>query len=452
MLHSLIETKVARWLETENCPALPIINYIRRRGWMREAQIEAIQTYLFLKIEGRNRPLWELFSAGFFAPAEDLGKLHVSEQTRQTLEGDVALRALYQFARRPVGEGATALPELEKYLRDHGADVDARAVIKEMFYGVSYADYLFSLPMGAGKTFLMAAFITLDLYFAQTEPNNPIWAHNFLVMAPSGTKSSIVPSLKSIENFDTEWILPQPAASQVKALIQFELLDEAKSGAKSNKARNPNAQKISAHQPFADAMGLVMVTNAEKVILDKIKLDAQGQLFEETEDEKEKAANEFRALIGKIPHLQILIDEVHHAATDDVKLRQVVNKWSKSGNLNGVLGFSGTPYLDSPEKVEVGAGVALRFGQITNTVHYFPLTRAIQEFLKKPTVKRMIKLDASAIVRRGVARLVGDLGRHGLRRRQRRQTQRFTAAKSNVWKTKSSRYWPEKWAFPLTRF
>lgn len=403
MLHSLIETKVAHWLETEDCPALLIISYIRKRGWMREAQIEAIQTYLFLKIEGRNRPLWELFAEGFFAPTEDLAKLHISEQTREVLENDVALRALYQFARRPLGDGATALPELEKYLRDHAADVNARAVIKDMFYSVDYADYLFSLPMGAGKTFLMAAFITLDLYFAQTEPDNPIWAHNFLVMAPSGTKSSIVPSLKSIENFDAELVLPQPAASQVKALIQFELLDEAKSGARSNKARNPNAQKISAHQPFADAMGLVMVTNAEKVILDKVKLNDQGQLFEESDDEKEQAANEFRALIGKIPHLQILIDEVHHAATDDVKLRQVVNKWSASGNVNGVLGFSGTPYLDSPEKVEVADGVALKFGQITNTVHYFPLTRAIQEFLKKPTVKPMTKLDSSAIVRRGVA-------------------------------------------------
>ena len=36
-----------------------------------------------------------------------------------------------------------------------------------MFYNVSYADYLISLPMGAGKTYLMAAFIYLDLYFAQ---------------------------------------------------------------------------------------------------------------------------------------------------------------------------------------------------------------------------------------------------------------------------------------------
>lgn len=56
--------------------------------------------------------------------------------------------------------------------------------------------------MGAGKTYLMAAFIYLDLYFAQNEPNNPAFAHNFMVFAPSGLKSSIIPSLKHIKEFD----------------------------------------------------------------------------------------------------------------------------------------------------------------------------------------------------------------------------------------------------------
>jgi hypothetical protein len=182
--------------------------------------------------------------------------------------------------------------------------------------------------MGAGKTFLMAAFIYLDLYFAQNEPGNKTFARNFIVLVPSGLKSSIIPSLRTMENFDPAWVLPEPAASSIRKLIKFEILDQPKSGSKSNRARNPNAQKISQYQPFDDLMGLVMVTNAEKVVLDQVKLDAQGRLFEQTDDEKDKTANELRNLIGKVPNLQILIDEVHHAATDDVKLRQVVNQWS----------------------------------------------------------------------------------------------------------------------------
>ena len=77
-----------------------------------------------------------------------------------------------------------------------------------MFYGVSYTDYLFSLPMGAGKTYLMAAFIYLDLYFATNEPHNPAFAHNFIIFAPSGLKSSVVPSLKTVQNFNPAWIIP----------------------------------------------------------------------------------------------------------------------------------------------------------------------------------------------------------------------------------------------------
>lgn len=387
-----------------DCPVKEIIDYIRRGGFLRDAQIEAIETYLFLKIEGRNRPLWQLFSEGFFLNGEDLSKLHISERAREVFADNSAARALFEFSRTKVAgnPSKTALPEIEKHILDNLNDVNFEQIIKDIFYGVDYPDYLFSLPMGAGKTFLMAAFIYLDLYFAQNEPENKTFAHNFIILVPSGLKSSIIPSLKTIENFNPGWVLPEPAASNIKKLITFEVLDQAKSAKKSNRARNPNAQKINEHQPFADLMGLVMVTNAEKVILDRLELDAQGRLYEQTEDEKDKAANELRNLIRKIPNLQILIDEVHHAATDDIKLRKVVNNWSASGTVNSVLGFSGTPYLSSAEKIQISDDIGLKFSQITNTVYYYPLTRAIQAFLKKPTVKPITELNSIQIVRRGV--------------------------------------------------
>lgn len=405
MLHDLISRKASSWLARPDCPVRQIVDYIRARGFLREAQVEAVGTYLFLKIEGRNKPLWQLFCEGFFLNGEDLAKLNINQEARQILEENKAARALFEFSRVKLNGNSSVsiLPDFEEYLRDHAASVDCEKVIKSIFYGVNYADYLFSLPMGAGKTFLMAAFIYLDLYFARNEPDNPTFAHNFIILAPSGLKTSIIPSLKTIESFNPSWILPEPAASEIKRLIKFEVLDQPKSAKKSNKARNPNAQKISQYQPFAELMGLVLVTNAEKVILDRLELDKQGRLFEMTEDEKDKAANELRNLIGKIPHLQILIDEVHHAATDDIKLRQVVNKWNAGGTINGVLGFSGTPYLSSAEEVEVNAEVSLKFSQITNTVYYYPLTRAIQAFLKKPTVRAMPRLNPLEIVRHGVA-------------------------------------------------
>ena len=416
MLNSLISAKVTAWFRREDCPVRQVIEHIVKAGFLRDAQIEAIKTYLFLKIEGGNRPLGELFAEGFFSPQEDLATLHISQATRLLFESDPAARALYAFTRvKTNGAGKTLLPGLETFLRDHAAEVDCRDIIKRLFYGVEYPDYLFSLPMGAGKTFLMAAFLYLDLYFAQNEPGNRAFAHNFLLLVPSGLKSSIIPSLKTIEKFDPAWVLPEPAATNIRKLVRFEILDQPKSGSRSNRARNPNAQKVSQYQPFEALMGLVMVTNAEKVVLDQAKFDAQLHLIEPTEDEKDKAANELRNLIGKIPNLQILIDEVHHAATDEIKLRQVVNQWQKGnsasqGNINGVLGFSGTPYLSSAEEVKVADKVAVKFAQITNTVFYYPLTRAIEGFLKQPTVRVIRELESQRIVRHGVTEFLAEYG------------------------------------------
>lgn len=411
MLNSLISDKAAAWFGREDCPARQVIAYIEQAGFLRDAQIEAIKTYLFLKIAGGNRPLWQLFCDGFFLQNEDLSRLHISAPARALFEADQAARALFQFARRKADGGIkAALPSVESYLLDHAAEVDCSHLIQTLFYSVQYPDYLFSLPMGAGKTFLMAAFIYLDLYFAQNEPDNPLFAHNFVLLVPSGLKSSILPSLKTIENFDPAWVLPEPAASSIRKLMKFEVLDQPKSGNRSNKARNPNAQKVSQYQPFDDLMGLVLVTNAEKVILDKIKIDPNGQLDLLSADEKDKEANELRNLISKVPNLQILIDEVHHAATDDIKLRQVVNAWSRGGSISGVLGFSGTPYLSSSDTLSIADGLSIKSSQITNTVFYYPLTRAIQNFLKKPSVHTLSGLDSQQIVRQGVSEFLEQYG------------------------------------------
>jgi hypothetical protein len=402
MLHSLIKQKKTKWLSTQDCPVRSVINYIHQKGELRDAQIEAIETWLFLKIAGENKPLWQLFSEGFFNSDIDLSKLHISQNARDALSTNRALQGLFEFARQKSGNTKSLLPELEKHIIENPAEVDAAAIFKQIFYNADYTDYLFSLPMGAGKTFLMAALMYLDLYFAGLEPGNPVFARNFIILVPSGLKSSIIPSLKTIEKFDPSWVIPDPAASSLKKQISFEVLDQSKSAKKSNRARNPNAQKIARHQPFEDLAGLILVVNAEKVILDRLDLGEQLQLIEHSDDEKDRQANELRNLIGKIPNLSIHIDEVHHAATDDIKLRQVVNRWSANGSLNSVIGYSGTPYLSNADSISIAADLTLKFAQITNTVYYYPLVQAIQGFLKKPRVEIAANLEPLAIIEKGV--------------------------------------------------
>lgn len=396
MLYQIIDEKKNKWLQSDNCTIIDLMKYIRDKGQLRDTQIEAIETYLFLKIEGQNKPLWQLFSEGFLIKGTDLSKLNINQTARDFLTTNKSALALYDFARTKNGN-STLLPELEKLIVDKPTELDYDTIIKSIFYKVSYADYLLSLPMGAGKTFLMAAFIYLDLYFAENEPENKTFAHNFLVLIPSGLKSSIFPSLKTIENFDPSWVIAEPSASRLKRLLKFDILDEQKSAKKSNKARNPNAQKVNACLP--NPFGQVFVVNAEKVILESFKFNAQTEL--ELEEEEKDTSNDLKRLFGQIPNLTILIDEVHHAATDDIKLRQAVNYWHSKGNITTVLGFSGTPYLQGTETIKAG-DYAFKFSQITNTVYYYPLVTAIKKFLKTPTVKIGQNLDRFQIIKKGI--------------------------------------------------
>ena len=403
MLNELIQRRKDEWL-LKPTAVHGLLSHIKSQSRLRDTQIEAIETYLYLKIAGDNKPLWQLFSEGFFTDDIDLNQLNINKTSREFLESRPAAKALYEFAIRKDTDGKESLPEIAQQILENPRDLDYEKIIQAIFYGVNYPDYLMSLPMGAGKTFLMAAIIYLDLYFANQDSNDRNFAHNFLVLIPSGLKSSIAPSLRTIENFDPSWVVPEPTASSLKRQLSFHILDQQKTSKSSNKVRNPNAQKVS--RCFPNPFATVFVVNAEKVILDRIDVvekSGQQQVIEKTADERDRQANELRNLIGKIPNLSILIDEVHHAASDDIKLRQVVNQWQRGGNIASVLGFSGTPYLASSDSLNIGGNTTLKFPQITNTVYYYPLLKAINLFLKKPQVKIALgNADRLQIITQGI--------------------------------------------------
>lgn len=402
MFYKMIENKRDQWLTSEECTVNSLIDYIVTTGQMRDAQIEAIKTYLFLKIRCENKPLATMFKQGAFNTI-DLNSIELSQNSRDYLLSHPAAAALLEYACIKNDKNEQVSVSLEQKIKRTPEVIDYDKIWDNIFYDVSYTDYLYSLPMGAGKTYLMAAFIYLDLYFAMNEPDNTAFAHNFIIFAPSGLKSSVVPSLKTIKKFNPTWILPDPAATDIKRIISFEVLDQSKTTKKSNKTKNPNVQKIANHQPLSELFGLVAVTNAEKVILDRIEeKNGQISMFEDSDDEKDRQANELRNLIGKLPSLAIFIDEVHHAVSDEIKLRAVVSKWAKNNTINSVIGFSGTPYLESAERFEITDKLAIASAEITNIVYYYPIVKGIGNFLKRPVVKIADITDSSTIIEKGV--------------------------------------------------
>lgn len=406
MINALIADQTRLWLDRPNCPAAPLLAYMRSTGYLRDVQIAALQTYLYLLLEGKNQSLTALWMRGAFVnpakPATYGGpRSRVPQVAQDVFATQPTAHTWYQLLQ-------AQQPAIATWLEDHADELDYAALTSELFYGWQNTDYVFSLPMGAGKTWLMAAIVYLNLYLAEQHPGDVRFAQNFACLIPSAKKSSILPSLRSIERFDPAWLLPEPAASRLRHVLQFEVLDAPKTAAKSNQIRNPNARKLAAHLSQPDLTGLVLVVNAEKVILDRIEQDTDV-LIAPTDDERDLAANELRALIGRIPGLLLMVDEVHGAATSEIRLRQVIQGWHRNGNVHSVLGFSGTPYLDKPQELTLGPHT-LKQKQISTVVFHYPLTEAVRLFLKQPEVKTAHGLSAGQIVAQGTAEFMQRYG------------------------------------------
>lgn len=376
------------------------------RGLLRDAQLESIKTFLFLKLGCKNTPLWKLMYDGKFNTL-NFDELPLTVTTRTFLASHKEAAALYEYAILKNEDGTLNAAGWASLIENHPEQVEYEKVIKELLYDTSYVDYLFSIPMGAGKTWLMAMFVYLNLYFAINEPDNPLFAHNFIIVAPAGLKSSILPSVtKDLKDFEPTIIFPEPISSKLKSIVKLEILGESSSAKSSNIVKNPNAQKVQSYQPFDTLLGLVMITNAEKLYDQIEKSDNVPALWvtlpeaERKEWLNVKLANELREIIAQVPNLCVMVDEMHHAS-EEQKLRQVIEKWVETPSFNSLLGFSGTPYFSSNKTIKISDDLKLKYNMLGNVVTYYPLANAVNNFLKFPIIKHsdVSNLD---IVRNGV--------------------------------------------------
>lgn len=98
MFYKLIENKRNEWFSSPECTVRELVKYIVTKGQMRDAQVEAIKTYLYLKIACGNAPLWKLFVEGTFNSL-DLDKMLLSTSAREILETNKAAVALLEYSR-----------------------------------------------------------------------------------------------------------------------------------------------------------------------------------------------------------------------------------------------------------------------------------------------------------------------------------------------------------------
>ena len=375
------------WADAEKCNPRSAAGAVFRRindtGKLREPQIRAIEVYLWLKFPGKNRRLADLVLDGALA--------------EENSPHSPAREFLANFA------SGNGLDKLERAVLRASSEDDIALGLRKMLRDLPYPNYLFSLPMGAGKTWLMSAFICLDLHFSRLLPDDFRFASNFVVLAPHAAKTAILPSLKTIRDFDPEWILPTAAANEIRREQRIEILDSPAAAKRDTRVNNPNLEKVNrlAHE---NLRGLVFITNAEKVVLEKYETGAEYQAWMGARKlATVEKINELRERMADIPALAVFLDESHHTYVgsdgEEKKLRKAVDVLRKKGNLTTVLGFSGTPYVKT--KAEI-CGVAVNIPRLQDVVYDFPLARGIGEFLKKPNVFGLNDVQESNFIRKAL--------------------------------------------------
>lgn len=362
-----------------------LLAHIEKQGRLRPPQRQAIEIYLWIKFVGENKKLSEMIKAGLLYDDE----MARGYDNHSAFSGNYVTQFLNQFFTDNKLKGLR-----KKMLNDpHSKKTNWDALLEALLHNFSYPNYLYSLPMGAGKTFLMACFIYLELHFALLFKKDKRFAHNFIVFAPHASKTAILPALRAIKTFDPRWILPEREAQKIKQLITIEILD-ALSALRKDKLQgnNPNLEKVNRIKQTKD-FGLVFITNAEKVVLEKASdrdsnITSGSIVYDEKKAAQIKKTNDLREALSQIPKITIILDEVHHSygskGNAQKKLRQAVDTLNQHGNVKAVIGLSGTPYVKNTLKI---GAETIRLKQIQDIVYNYPLNEGIGKFLKKPLIR-----------------------------------------------------------------
>ncbi len=325
-----IQKQVAQWRadgykgvhkETEN-----ILAHIRRVAFLHEPQIEALETYIYLKEVIGNKPSVEVFRQSFENELELIRALGLSDK------------------------------EAFELAYDKKKDEKIQVILDEKFGTSDYANQVYALTMGSGKTILMAVMMLYDFVLSFYHKDDGRFAKNALVFAPDTT---IIESLKEIKTFDYSRVLPKEYENIILN-IKYHYLESTETALAP--AGNYN----------------VVVSNSQKIILKTRSSNgnnATKRLFgDKGELEKREVENMRLQAIRQLGSLQIFVDEAHHSYGKTLegtlkKTRQTIDYLHKHTPLVSVVNLTGTPYVNNK--------------MISDVVYHFGLAQGIEKGILK---------------------------------------------------------------------
>lgn len=132
MFHNMITRARDAWYSSSECTVREVIDYMHTNDKLRDAQEEAIKTYLYLKIACNNKPLWELFSEGFFNTL-NIDELEVSANVRKKFASIPGAQALFEYATLKNDCGEIFSEKLATEIKISHDEIDYQRVFKDIF-------------------------------------------------------------------------------------------------------------------------------------------------------------------------------------------------------------------------------------------------------------------------------------------------------------------------------
>ena len=322
-------------------------------AFLREPQFEALEMYVFLKEYLSNRHVHQIFADWYEKQNGFEGRSNMGVE-QGLLFGDLDTDQYQQVF---------------NYIRKSGIR--------------NYPNYIFALPMGTGKTILMATCIFYEFLLANKFPKDEKYCHNALVFAPDKT---VLQSLKEIQTFDMRKVVPSEYVNFLSSHIRFHFLQEAGVSLPTmDRSRFniiiSNTQKIILKRQHAER------SPSDSLFKPETPTHKSGSVHDEAanlydfdalENEDDLATNQRFQKLTRLEQLGIFVDEAHHAfgnklATDmglkksqsKTSLRLTIDELAASLKQAGTqvcacYNFTGTPYVGQQVLPEVIYGYGLK--------------------------------------------------------------------------------------------
>lgn len=355
-LIELLHKKTTKWKEASYVGCKPetrtILSYINKVRFLRPPQVEALETYIYLK--------------------EIVGNKTTDEVLKSLVETENDLLDLLPLT----------TDEENKILKLDNKTEKIQELLIQHFADFSYPNQVYALTMGSGKTILMATMLAYEFLLASEYPEDNRFSKNILVFAPDKT---IIESLKEIKTFDYSKVLPRQFQN-ILLNVKFHYLESTDTQVN-----------------FIGNFNLI-VSNSQKIIIKtKHKKDNKLSLLTNEKERKEKSIINRRLIaLQGLENLAIFVDEAHHSYGNDLnnelkKTRETISYLNTNGvtKIVNVANFTGTPFFKNrfikdvvyyyglKQGTEDGILKQVTFIDYENVKSDVFINEVIEEFLKK---------------------------------------------------------------------